>query len=96
MVLSLNHPYGAVIRKHVADYYDSGAVTPYRGLWAAGIRVYHHHRTLEEYLDAFLGAGLRLMKLADLPAVTSVHGPDTILPAGCRFPRFMLLAFAKP
>ncbi len=95
LVLSLNNPYGAVIRQHVADYFDSGAVTPYRGLWAAGIRVYHHHRTLEEYLDAFLNAGLRLTKLADLPAVTSVHGPDTILPPGCRFPRFMLLAFAK-
>lgn len=96
LVLALNNPYGAVIRRHVADYFDSGAVTPYRGLWAAGIKVHHHHRTLEEYLDAFLAAGLCLTKLADLPAVVSTQGADTILPAGCRFPRFMLLAFAKP
>ena len=96
LVLALNNPYGAVIRKHVADYFGSGAVTPYRGLWAAGIKVAHHHRTLEEDLDAFLSAGLRLTKLADLPAVTSTSGAETILPAGARFPRFMLLAFAKP
>ncbi len=28
LVLAFNSPYGAVIRKHVADYFDSGAVTP--------------------------------------------------------------------
>jgi hypothetical protein len=38
----------------------------------------------------------RLTKLADIPAIASVHGPDTILPDGSRFPRFMLLAFTKP
>lgn len=96
LVLALNNPYGAVVHQHVTDYFDSGAVTPYRGLWAVGIKVYHHHRTLEEYLDVFLDAGLHLTKLVDLPAVTSGHGPGTILPAGSRFPRFMLLAFAKP
>ena len=96
LVLALNNPYGAVIRQHVTDYFDSGAVSPYRGLWAVGIKVYHHHRTLEEYLDAFLSAGLRLTALTDLPALTSEHGPGTILPPGYRFPRFMLLAFAKP
>lgn len=96
LVLAFNSPYGAVIRKHVADYFDSGAVTPYRGLWAAGIKVYHYHRTLEEYLDAFLAAGLHLTKLADLPDLPSLAGPDTILPEGYRFPRFTLLAFAKP
>jgi 2-polyprenyl-3-methyl-5-hydroxy-6-metoxy-1,4-benzoquinol methylase len=95
LVLSLNNPYGAVVRKHVADYFDSGAVSPYRGLWASGIKVYHHHRTLEEYLDTFLAGGLHLTKLADLAAVASRHGPDTILPEGARFPRFMLLAFTK-
>jgi hypothetical protein len=57
----------------------------------AGIKVYHHHRTLEEYLDAFLGAGLRLATLADLPAVSS-----GALPEGYRFPRFMLLVFDRP
>jgi hypothetical protein len=57
---------------------------------------------LADYLDAFLAAGLRLTKLADIPAMASVHGPGTILPGGARFPRsprsprFMLLAFSKP
>jgi 2-polyprenyl-3-methyl-5-hydroxy-6-metoxy-1,4-benzoquinol methylase len=96
MVHALNNPYGAVIRKHVADYFDSGAVSPYRGLWAAGIKTYHHHRTLEEYLDAFLAADLHLTKLVDLPGHAIPHGPHSILPDGYRFPRFMLLALAKP
>lgn len=71
-------------------------MTPYRGLWAAGIKVYHYHRTLEQYLDAFLMTGLRLTKLADLPDLLGLPGPDTILAEGYRFPRFMLLAFTKP
>jgi SAM-dependent methyltransferase len=95
LALAFNHPYGLVIRKKVADYFDSAAVCPC-GLGRIGVKVPVFHRTLEEYLDAFLGAGLHLTKLADLPAVASVQGPDTILPAGYRFPRFMLLAFAKP
>lgn len=33
---------------------------------------------------------------ADLPTLVSVHGPDTIMPEGYRFPRFMLLAFTRP
>ena len=96
LVLALNNPYGAVIRGHVSDYFASGAVSPYRGLWDAGIRAYHRHRTLEEYLDAFLERGLRLVKLADLDALSEAHGPDSPLPEGHRFPRFMVLAFEKP
>jgi SAM-dependent methyltransferase len=95
MVIALNNPYGAVIRRHVADYFESGAVRPYPGLWSAGIRTYYHHRTLQDYLDAFLGSGLSLTKLADIPAMASVSEPKTILPAGGRFPRFMLLAFTR-
>ena len=93
---SFNNRCGAVIRKHVADYFDSDAVSPYLGLWAAGIKTYHRHRTLEEYLDAFLVTGLHLRKLADLTGIASVHEPGTNLPEGYRFPRFMLLAFGKP
>lgn len=96
MVHALNNPYGAVIRRHVADYFDSGAVTPYGGLWKAGIKTYHHHRTMEEYLDAFLLAGLQLTKLRDLSAHTSTHENAPILPQGAIFPRFTLLAFTKP
>jgi 2-polyprenyl-3-methyl-5-hydroxy-6-metoxy-1,4-benzoquinol methylase len=96
LALALNNPYGAVIRQHVADYFDSGAVSPYRALWATGIKVFYYHRTLQDYLDAFLAAGLRLAKLADVAAHCSVHGPPTILPEGASFPQHMLLAFTKP
>jgi 2-polyprenyl-3-methyl-5-hydroxy-6-metoxy-1,4-benzoquinol methylase len=96
LVLALNNPYGAVIRGHAADYFASGTTSPYRGLWAAGIRVRHRHRTLEEYLDAFLGAGVRLVKLADLETLSEAHGQGSVLPEGHRFPRFMLLAFRRP
>lgn len=96
LVLAFNNPYGAVICGHVADYFDSDAVSPYCGLWALGIKTYHHHRTLEKYMDAFLTTGLRLTKLSDLSGFTSVHETATILPEGYRFPRFMLLSFVKP
>lgn len=95
LVLAINNPYNAVIRKSVTDYFQSEAVSPYRGLWEAGIRTYYRHRTLQEYLDAFLSAGLSLVKLTDIPAMASVADPDTILPPGGRFPRFMLLTFTK-
>jgi SAM-dependent methyltransferase len=96
LVLALNNPYSAVIDRHVTDYFDSGAVSPYRGLWEAGIKTHYHHRTLENYLDALLATGLRLAKLADIPALADAHRPDACLPDGARFPRFMLLAFTKP
>ena len=80
----------------LSDYFDSGATAPYQGLWALGIKTYLQHRTLEEYLDAFIEAGLRLMKLADSPAKCFKPVPDSILPEGTRFPRFLLLAFTKP
>lgn len=95
LVLAFNNPYGAVVDRHVTDYFDSGAVSPYRGLWDAGIKTYYYHRTLEDYLDAFGAGGLRLTKLADVPALAGAHRPDAYLPEGGRFPRFMLLAFEK-
>jgi SAM-dependent methyltransferase len=96
LVLALNNPYSAVTDRHVTDYFDSGAVSPYRGLLESGIQAYCHHRTLENYLDAFHAAGLRLAKLIDVPALADAHRPDAYLPSGGRFPRFMLLAFSKP
>lgn len=96
LVLALNNPYSAVTDRHVTDYFDSGAVSRYRGLWESGIRAYYHHRTLEDYLDAFHASGLRLAKLADVPAMADAHRPDAYLPPGGRFPRFMLLAFTRP
>ena len=95
LVLAINNPYSAVTDRHVTDYFESGAVSRYRGLWEAGIRAHYHHRTLEDYLDAFHAGGLRLAKLADMPALADIHGPDAYLPPGGRFPRFMLLAFDK-
>jgi hypothetical protein len=96
LVLAFNNPYGAVIHKHVIDYFDTGAVSPYRAMWADGIKTYHRHRTLQDYMDAFLGSGLQLAKLIDVPALASVQGADTGLPDDARFPRFMLLTFIKP
>lgn len=96
LVLALNNPYSAVVDHHTTDYFDTGKVTPYRGLHEAGIKAYYHHRTLENYLDAFLGAGLQLTKLADIPTLAGAHRPGAYLPGGGRFPRFMMLAFRKP
>ena len=95
-VLAFNNPYYGVLSRHVTDYFDSGRVSPYRGLWSAGIKVYYYHRTLEEYLDAFLSSGLRLAKLADLTGLADDHPPHAIVPEGDRFPRFMMLGFVKP
>jgi 2-polyprenyl-3-methyl-5-hydroxy-6-metoxy-1,4-benzoquinol methylase len=95
LVAAFNSPYGAVVRGNVTNYFDSGATAPYQGLWARGIKTYLRHRTLEEYLDAFIGAGLRLTKLADSTANCFQPIPDSILPEGYRFPRFMILAFAR-
>ena len=95
-VLAFNNPYGGVIHGHVTDYFDSGSVSPYRGLWASGIKVFYYHRTLEEYLDSFLAAGLRLTKLTDLRALADAHPPHALVPDGIAFPRFMLLSFEKP
>ncbi|MDR2985251.1 MAG: methyltransferase domain-containing protein [Nocardiopsaceae bacterium] len=96
LVIAFNSPYGAVVRGSLLDYFESGATCRYRGLWAVGIKTYLHHRTLEEYLDAFLGAGLRLTKLADSRDHCFLPAPESILPDGGRFPRFLLLAFTKP
>jgi 2-polyprenyl-3-methyl-5-hydroxy-6-metoxy-1,4-benzoquinol methylase len=96
LVLALNNPYGGVIHRHVTDYFDSGAVSRYRGFWAKGIKIYYYHRTLEDYLDAFLGAGLRLTKLADLRSLADQRPPHALLPDDVTFPRFMLLMFGKP
>jgi SAM-dependent methyltransferase len=93
LVLAFNNPYSSVVREHVADYFASGTMGTYGGLSQAGIKARYYHRTLEEYLDAFLAAGLRLTKLAD---VVDVFGLPWLLPGGSRFPRFMVLAFEKP
>jgi 2-polyprenyl-3-methyl-5-hydroxy-6-metoxy-1,4-benzoquinol methylase len=96
LALAFNNPYAVLIRQQVADYFDSGAVRTYGSMAKAGIRAEFYHHTLEEYLTAFLRAGLRLTAFADLPTVVHGAGPGTLLPDGYRFPCFTLLAFTKP
>ncbi|MGH2585303.1 MAG: class I SAM-dependent methyltransferase [Dehalococcoidia bacterium] len=85
-VLAFNNPYSLVVRGHIADYFDSGAIGVYGGLREMGVEAPYVHRTLEEYLDAFLTAGFRLAKLVDVP-----HAPGVV-----RFPSLMILAFDRP
>ena len=93
LVLALNNPYSSVVRGHVTDYFASGALSIYGGMWEMGIKAHYYHRTLEDYLDAFLTARFRLAKLVDVPDRASL---SPLLPEGSRFPRFMVLAFDKP
>ncbi len=92
-MLGFNNPYSSVVRGHVTDYFASGALGIYGGMWEVGIRAHYYHRTLEDYLDAFLSAGFRLAKLLDVPDRADLL---PALPEGSRFPRFMVLAFDKP
>lgn len=89
---AFNNPYSLVIREHLTDYFATDATPAYGGLGDAGVKVRYYHRTLEEYLDAFLMAGWRLVKLADVPDYGS---RQWLLPPECRFPLFMILAFEK-
>jgi 2-polyprenyl-3-methyl-5-hydroxy-6-metoxy-1,4-benzoquinol methylase len=93
IALAFNNPYSSVIREHVADYFAPSAMGTYLGMWEQGIKAHYYHRTLEEYLDAFLDAGLVLEKLVDVP---DVFGLEWVLPPESRFPRFMILVFRKP
>jgi 2-polyprenyl-3-methyl-5-hydroxy-6-metoxy-1,4-benzoquinol methylase len=94
VVLALNNPYSSVVRGHITDYFECDALGFYGGLSEQqGITAHYYHRTLEEYLDAFLAAGFRLAKLADVPHRVN---PSPRLLEGSRFPFFMILAFDKP
>jgi 2-polyprenyl-3-methyl-5-hydroxy-6-metoxy-1,4-benzoquinol methylase len=93
VVLSLNNPYSLVVRGHVLDYFANGALGTYGGLAVQGIQAHYYHRTLEEYLDAFLSMGFQLAKLAD---VTDRADLPWLLFAHSRFPRFLILAFDAP
>jgi 2-polyprenyl-3-methyl-5-hydroxy-6-metoxy-1,4-benzoquinol methylase len=92
VVLAFNSPYSAVVRQHVPDYFANGALGHYGGMAEQGVPAHYYHRTLEEYLDTFLGAGFRLAKLVDVIDRVSL---SPILPEGYRFPRFMILALDK-
>jgi SAM-dependent methyltransferase len=96
-VFALNNPYAAAVRKRMPDYFASD--TAHRcGLAAWGVHVVFYHRTLGEYLDAFLSTGLRLTKLVDVdhPQVAADKAAGRPLPVGEELPHYMVLAFAKP
>jgi len=93
-VIALNNPYSSLVRGHLTDYFASGSRAVYGGMTAVlGGEVGYYHRTLGDYLDAFLDAGWRVAKLADVPAAPR---DDLSLPPGSRFPFFTVLAFDKP
>lgn len=84
--LAFNNPYSAVLRGKVDDYFDTGTVRSYDGLAREGIDVFHVHRTMAEYVDAFRDAGFELRKLVDLPRARvskdggSVAAAPTVVP----------------
>lgn len=97
-VLGFNNPYDYVMRKgHGSAYFETGAEYPC-GLSSVGVPVSFYHRTLPQYLDAFLDAGLRLTKIVDVdhPNVAARRARGEDLPPGEQLPRFMVLAFARP
>ena len=65
---------------------------------SVGVPVFFYHRTLPQYLDAFLDAGLRLTKIVDVdhPAMPPRRASGEEIPLGEQLPRFMVLAFAQP
>jgi 2-polyprenyl-3-methyl-5-hydroxy-6-metoxy-1,4-benzoquinol methylase len=92
IVLAFNSPYAAVAKGQIADYFDADAIGTYVGMWKHGVKARYYHRTLEGYLDAFMAAGLTLVKLVD---VIDTFGLEWMPSEGARFPRFMILAFEK-
>jgi 2-polyprenyl-3-methyl-5-hydroxy-6-metoxy-1,4-benzoquinol methylase len=93
VVLSMNNPYSYVIRKQVEDYFDSGFSAQYRGMSEAGLKVYFHHRTLQEYVTAFVESGFLLTSLTDVSLTISKD--NALLPVGSRFPYFTVLGFLR-
>jgi hypothetical protein len=91
--LGFNNPYSAVVRGHVLDYFESGATGMYGGLAERGVPAHYFHRTLEDYVSAFLDVGLRLVKLADVRQRGAFLSPP--LPGGAGFPLFTVLVFRK-
>jgi SAM-dependent methyltransferase len=97
-VLGFNNPYDYVMRKgHGSAYFTTGGAHPC-GLSSVGVPVFFYHRTLPQYLDAFLDAGLHLTRIVDVdhPAMAARRASGEEIPLGEQLPRFMVLAFAKP
>jgi SAM-dependent methyltransferase len=97
-VLGFNNPYSYMLRRGLGSaYFASGSMHPC-GLSSVGVRVSFYHRTLPEYLDAFLDAGLRLTRMVDLerPSMAARRASGEELPPHDQLPHFTVLAFSKP
>lgn len=94
-VFSLNNPYSAVLRSKVENYFDSGTPTLYRGMSAAGVKVYYYHRTLEEYITAFRDNGLLLRSLQDVRPTHKMCKKNHIYHSWHHFPYIIVLEFLK-
>jgi len=97
-VLGINNPYSYMLRRGLGSaYFASGSMHPC-GLSSVGVPVSFYHRTLPEYVDAFLGAGLHLTRMVDLdrPSMAERRVSGEPLPPHDQLPHFMVLAFSKP
>jgi SAM-dependent methyltransferase len=97
-VLGFNNPYSYMLRRGLGSaYFASGSMHPC-GLSSVGVNVSFYHRTLPEYLDAFLDAGLRLTRMVDLerPSMAARRASGAELPPHDQLPHFTVLAFSKP
>jgi len=95
VVLSMHNPYTSVRQERVKNYFDSGPTThQYKGLLELGIFVCYCHRTLEEYIAAFVENGFLLKNLSDLrPTEEMLQRSDSR--AHYHFPKLMILEFVK-
>ncbi|MEM7128512.1 MAG: class I SAM-dependent methyltransferase [Chloroflexota bacterium] len=99
-VLSLTNPYSAVMREKVHSYFDSGEAIPYA--WAEP-KVYHFHRTMQDYVSAFRDGGFLLNSLTDvqMPNEMVKRLPDSRkeeipwFDLYHRYPFFVILDFVK-
>lgn len=98
-ILSLTNPYSAPMREKAHSYFDSGKATPYA--WAEP-KVYHFHRTMQDYVSAFREAGFLLSSLTDVQMTKEMVSklPDSSreLPWFSmyhRYPFFLILEFVK-
>lgn len=99
LILSFTNPYSAVFREKVQSYFDSGEATLYG--WA-DVKIYHFHRTMQDYITAFREAGFLLRSLSDVQMteemVAKLPSSNRQLPWFSmypRFPFFVILEFVK-
>jgi 2-polyprenyl-3-methyl-5-hydroxy-6-metoxy-1,4-benzoquinol methylase len=95
-VASLSNPYSAVMRDKVEHYFDSGVAREYQDMASRGVRVYHFHRTMEEYITAFVDAGFLLLHYSDVdPRKATRHLPHVSLDRYYHLPFFTILELVR-